>query len=227
MNDEIITEIRQLWPECRMVRGSPRHSQSNGGIERANCTVQYKLGAWMTKNTAVRCSVGCRIVMWRINTQQHRTIGDIPYRLSFGQLPRVGIARLPLAQELIDRLATEAELNRVFEIEEPLYEEYELSDPPVDNAADDDRLPGCADNVDNVGAATAAIGGTTGGADNVDDVGAAAAAIGGTTGGADNVDDVGIASAAIGGTKTAAAGVEKLPGGADYDDDNAMTCNRG
>ena len=30
----IITEIKQLWPECRMVRGSPRHSQSNGGVER-------------------------------------------------------------------------------------------------------------------------------------------------------------------------------------------------
>ena len=30
----IITEIKQLWPECRMVWGSPRHSQSNGGVER-------------------------------------------------------------------------------------------------------------------------------------------------------------------------------------------------
>ena len=41
-----------------MVRGSPRHSQSNGGIERANRTVQYKLGAWMTENNTVRWSVG-------------------------------------------------------------------------------------------------------------------------------------------------------------------------
>jgi hypothetical protein len=30
---EIITEVRQLWPECRMVRGSPHHSSSNGGVE--------------------------------------------------------------------------------------------------------------------------------------------------------------------------------------------------
>jgi hypothetical protein len=30
---EIITEVRQLWPECWMVRGSPCHSPSNGGVE--------------------------------------------------------------------------------------------------------------------------------------------------------------------------------------------------
>jgi hypothetical protein len=35
----------------------------------------------------------------------------------FGQLPRVGIAQLPLAQELIDRLATETALNNVIDVE--------------------------------------------------------------------------------------------------------------
>ena len=30
---KIIAKVRKLWPECRMVRGSPRHSPSNGGIE--------------------------------------------------------------------------------------------------------------------------------------------------------------------------------------------------
>ena len=115
--DDIISEIKKLWPECRMVRGSPRHSQSNGGVERLNRTVEGKLGAWMKENNCTNWSVGCRIVMWRVNTQQHRTIGDIPYRLMFGQLPRVGISQLPLAQELIDRLATETDLNDAFDVE--------------------------------------------------------------------------------------------------------------
>ena len=35
----------------------------------------------------------------------------------FGQLPRVGISQLPLAQELIDRLATETDLNDAFDVE--------------------------------------------------------------------------------------------------------------
>ena len=115
--DDIISEIKKQWPECQMVRGSPRHSQSNGGIEQLNCTVEGKLGAWPKENNSTSWSVGCCIVMWRVNTQHHRTIGDIPYRLMFGQLPRVGIAQLPLAQELIDRLATETALNNVIDVE--------------------------------------------------------------------------------------------------------------
>jgi hypothetical protein len=42
---EIITEVRQVWPECQMVHGSPRHSPSNGGVEQVNHTMQEKLGA--------------------------------------------------------------------------------------------------------------------------------------------------------------------------------------
>jgi hypothetical protein len=30
---EVITEARQLWPDCTMVHVSPRHSPSNGGVE--------------------------------------------------------------------------------------------------------------------------------------------------------------------------------------------------
>lgn len=115
--DAVITEIKQLWPDCRMVRGSPRHSESNGGVERVNRTVQAKLGAWMQETRSRKWSVGCRLIMWRYNTQHHRTVDDIPYRLLTGQLPRVGISNLLLDSALIDRLATEAQLNRVVEYE--------------------------------------------------------------------------------------------------------------
>ncbi len=55
--------------------------------------------------------------MWRYNMQQHWTVGDIPYRLLCGQVPRVGITSLLLDNALIDTLATEAQLNRVAEYE--------------------------------------------------------------------------------------------------------------
>ena len=93
---DVITEIRRIWPDCLMVRGLPRHSQSNGGVERVNRTIQEKLGSWMKDTNSRRWSVGCQLVMFRYNTQQHRTVGDIPYRLVFGQLPRVGISTLHL-----------------------------------------------------------------------------------------------------------------------------------
>jgi hypothetical protein len=95
--DEVINEIKLLWPECRMVCGSPRHSPSNGGVERLNRTMEEKLGAWMAKTGSTNWSVGCRLMMWRYNTQEHRTVGDVPYRLVFGQMPHVGISSLHLS----------------------------------------------------------------------------------------------------------------------------------
>ncbi len=35
---EIISEVKQLWPKCWMVCGSPRHSPSNGGVGQVNRT---------------------------------------------------------------------------------------------------------------------------------------------------------------------------------------------
>jgi hypothetical protein len=50
-------------------------------------------------------------MMWQYNTQNHCTIGDIPYCLVFGQLPHVGISALPLDASVLTQLATEAQLN--------------------------------------------------------------------------------------------------------------------
>ena len=115
--DQVILEIKVLWPECRMVRGSPRHSQSNGGIERANRTVEAKLGAWMKDNSSKRWSVGAKIIQWRFNTQINKSIGNkTAYQLTFGQRPRVGISSLPIDLSLLDKLATEAELNKLLNV---------------------------------------------------------------------------------------------------------------
>ncbi len=55
--DQVIVELKQLWPDCTMVRRSPRHSESNGGVERINRTMQQKLGAWMRDTRTVRWAV--------------------------------------------------------------------------------------------------------------------------------------------------------------------------
>jgi hypothetical protein len=51
--------------------------------------------------------------MWQYNTQNHCTIGDIPYHLVFGQLPSVGISALPLDASVLTQLVMEAQPNRV------------------------------------------------------------------------------------------------------------------
>ena len=112
--DEIISEVRMIWPECQLVRGSPRHSESNGGVERVNQTVQKKLGAWMKENKSKHWAIGCKIVQWRYNTQEHETIKDTPYHLAFGQHPRVGISNLPIAPHILKNLSTESQLIDVY-----------------------------------------------------------------------------------------------------------------
>ena len=112
--DLIIKELKNLWPGCQMVRGSPRHSESNGGVERVNQTVQTKLGGWMKTNNSKHWAIGCKLMQWRINTQYHKTIKDTPYHLVYGQHPRVGISNLPVSKDVLNNLLTEAELNQVY-----------------------------------------------------------------------------------------------------------------
>ena len=102
-----------MWPEVKLVRGSSRHSESNGGVERANQTVEKKLGKWMKDNNSRRWSIGCKIIQWQINTSMHLGIKAVPYRLTYGQKPRVGISNLPLDPSVLDALATEADLNNI------------------------------------------------------------------------------------------------------------------
>ena len=52
--------------------------------------------------------------------QHHRTINDTPYHLVYGQNPRIGLSNLPISEDVLKNLVTEAELNHVYlECQEP------------------------------------------------------------------------------------------------------------
>jgi hypothetical protein len=109
-----IKELKNLWPKCQMVRGSLRHSESNGGIKRVNQMAQKKLDGWMKTNSSQHWLIGCKIVQWRIKTQVHQTIKDTPFHLTYGQHPWVGISNLPMSADILENLRTEAELQDVY-----------------------------------------------------------------------------------------------------------------
>ena len=140
---EIIGEIKSIWPECTIVHGRPRHSESQGSIERVNRTSEQKLGAWMKENKSKNWSVGRLFVRWQINTQKSRAIDDLPYRLTFGQMPRVGISCLPLAPALLSQLTTEADLARALgaDGDQPLEEAFlnNLAHRPLDGEEFEDQ----------------------------------------------------------------------------------------
>ena len=65
----VITELAQLWSECKLVHGRARHSQSQGSVERLNQTVQRRLSAWMKDSGSKKWArVGIKVVQWTINT---------------------------------------------------------------------------------------------------------------------------------------------------------------
>lgn len=107
---KIINEIHEVWPGVKIIHGRSRHSQSQGGIERLNRTVESKLGSWMAENMCTKWSVGRLFVRWQINTMFQSSIGSSSYKLAFGGAPRHGISSLPLGPELLSKLHTEAEV---------------------------------------------------------------------------------------------------------------------
>ncbi|KAG8462535.1 hypothetical protein KFE25_010360 [Diacronema lutheri] len=135
---EVISQIKQLWPDFLMVHGRARHSQSQGAIERLNRTVQARLAAWMSDNNSTQWSVGCRFVRWVINTTVTRATGSSPYKLAFGQEPRVGISDLPIDRVLLEKLTTEVDLNALLGIVESDEEDEGEDGEDVERAADDD-----------------------------------------------------------------------------------------
>jgi len=56
--NKILECVTQLWPEIKMVNGKPKHSQSQGSVERANQDIENMLTTWMADNQTNKWSEG-------------------------------------------------------------------------------------------------------------------------------------------------------------------------
>ena len=54
----MIQRLRRLWPDLIIVRGRPRHPQTQGSVERANKDVEEMLGKWMIEHDSTQWSIG-------------------------------------------------------------------------------------------------------------------------------------------------------------------------
>ncbi|XP_045138260.1 KRAB-A domain-containing protein 2-like [Portunus trituberculatus] len=57
--NKLITEVLVLWPGCKLVHGKPRHSQSQGSVERANKDVEAILACWQKDYNTTKWSEDC------------------------------------------------------------------------------------------------------------------------------------------------------------------------
>jgi IS30 family transposase len=63
----IISQLKDLWPECKIVHGKPRHPQNQGSVERANADIRDMTVTWMRENSCKDWQVGIKFVQFQKN----------------------------------------------------------------------------------------------------------------------------------------------------------------
>ena len=93
-----------------MVHGKPRHSQSQGSVERANRDVENKLACWLRDNKPKSWVEGLGYVQFSKNSSHHSGISCSPYAALFGCPPKCGILDLNIPTDRLAVLQSEEDL---------------------------------------------------------------------------------------------------------------------
>ena len=107
--NEIVKELVDMWPECKLAHGKPRHSQSQGSVERANKDVEDIMACWMRGNNTSEWSEGLRFIQYR-KSRLHSGIGRSPYKAMFGEQRYNDVSGLRLPNDVWAQLETEEAL---------------------------------------------------------------------------------------------------------------------
>lgn len=108
--NKVVTEICAMWPELKIVHGKPRHSQSQGSVERANQDIENMLATWLTDNRTKKWSEGLKFIQFMKNRSLHSGIKCSPYEAMFGTKAKIGLKSTLLPINIISDLRTEEDL---------------------------------------------------------------------------------------------------------------------
>ncbi|XP_071052347.1 KRAB-A domain-containing protein 2-like [Onthophagus taurus] len=72
--NKLIESLQKMWPELKLVHGKPRHSQSQGSVERANQDIENMLTTWMQQNNSNKWNKGLQFVQFMKNCAYHSGI---------------------------------------------------------------------------------------------------------------------------------------------------------
>ncbi len=82
---DCIALIREYYPNIHIVKGRPRHPQSQGKIERSHATFKNALQEWMSRTNNQNWVLGCYVVNAELNqVSQYNRGGFSPYNLYYG-----------------------------------------------------------------------------------------------------------------------------------------------
>ncbi|KAL4107766.1 hypothetical protein QTP88_018058 [Uroleucon formosanum] len=88
---KFISELCSMWNGVKIVHGKPRHSQTQGSIERVNQDFQNILKAMMEDNDTTKWSEALPFVQFAKNTTYHQGIKQTPYEAMFGTKAQRGV----------------------------------------------------------------------------------------------------------------------------------------
>jgi len=97
--NKIIQNLADMWPGMKLVHGKPRHSQSQGSVERSTQDVRNMV-AWMSDNNTKTWSEGLRFIQNKNNQALHSGIKTSPYEAMFGTAQRIGLGDSPLTEDM-------------------------------------------------------------------------------------------------------------------------------
>ncbi|XP_060842993.1 KRAB-A domain-containing protein 2-like [Rhopalosiphum padi] len=109
--NKVIIELCSMWEELKIVHGKPRHSQSQGSVERANQDIQNILATWLADNNSRKWSEGLKFVQFMKNRSFHHGTKRSPYEAMFGTHAKVGLKSTQIPTDLISTLKSEEDFS--------------------------------------------------------------------------------------------------------------------
>ncbi|GBP20844.1 KRAB-A domain-containing protein 2 [Eumeta japonica] len=119
---KIIAEMVNMWPDCKIIHGTPRHPQTQGSVERSNQDVENMLRAWMRDNNSTNWAIGCSFVQYNKNNSFHRILGRSPFPALFGCEPKSGLQCFNVPSGNFNHIHSEEQLQQICDMEQAVTE---------------------------------------------------------------------------------------------------------
>ncbi|XP_030750998.1 KRAB-A domain-containing protein 2-like [Sitophilus oryzae] len=108
--NRIIKNLAEMWTGLKLVHRKPRHSQSQGSVERSNQDVRDMLVTWLADQHTTKWSERLRFVQ---SNKNRSGIMKSPYEAMFGAPQKIGLKDSSLPEELLSNIETEEELQKL------------------------------------------------------------------------------------------------------------------
>ncbi|XP_022909346.2 uncharacterized protein [Onthophagus taurus] len=131
--NKVIEELCHMWNEPKIVHGKPRHSQSQGSIERANQDIEKMLSTLLETNKTTKWSEGLKFIQFMKNKVHHSGINQSPYEAMFGSKAKVGLKIFLPAFDTLSKITREEEPESILKQQYDNHPEHQSEDVATDS----------------------------------------------------------------------------------------------